>query len=75
MCKSTITVELTADELELVIESLDSHRYWQLSDTVYRDSGYVHEPGSDDPENAALITATEALEDRLRATQAEYIAS
>lgn len=58
-------VELTEDELELLREALDSHKYWQLSDMHYRSDGFVREPGSDDPEMIAAIAACEALERRL----------
>jgi hypothetical protein len=60
-------VTLTDEELGLLAEALDSHRYWQLSDPTYRNSGYVQEPGSDDEENAAEIKASEQLEERLQA--------
>lgn len=48
-------------ELVLLMEALDSHEYWQLSDPVYRNSGYVREPGSDDPEKVSEIRETRAL--------------
>lgn len=59
-------VDLTNEELELLAEALDSHVYWQLSDDHYRSSGYVMEPGSDDPESAEQIVQCELLADRLR---------
>jgi hypothetical protein len=58
-------ISLTAAELHLVLEALDSHRYWQLSDEQYRNSGYVMDPGSDDEENAETIREISALEARL----------
>ena len=66
-----LVVELTAEELTLLCEALDSHVYWQLSDCHYRDSGYVREPGSDDAEAVAGIRAANALEEKLRATERE----
>lgn len=66
-----LTVELTPEELALLRESLDSHAYWQLSDTHYRNDGYVRDPGSDDPEAATAIRATHALEEKLRVIQRE----
>jgi len=61
-----IQVSLTKDELELIVEALDSHTYWQLSEEMYRRDGYVMEPGSDDPEVAAEIKAAEELQTRLK---------
>lgn len=58
-------IEVTNEELGLILSALDSHAYWQLSDENYRDSGYVQEPGSDDPETAEEITAVEALTEKL----------
>lgn len=34
------TVQLTPDEITLLVEALDSHEYWQLSEPHERDSGY-----------------------------------
>ena len=67
------TLALTDDELELLAEALDSHRYWQLSDEYYRDSGFVNPPGADDPSLAAQIRATEHLEDKLRSIIAHIV--
>jgi hypothetical protein len=64
-------VELTAKELALLCDALDSHIYWQLSDRHYRNSGYVQEPGSDDAEAAAAIRAANVLEEKLRAIERE----
>lgn len=62
-------IELTDEELQLVEDALDSHKYWQLSDESYRSSGYVVEPGSEDPEAVAAIAACDALVSKLaRAT-------
>lgn len=58
-------VELTTEEVGLLREALDSHAYWQLSDTVYRDSGHVHDPGSDDPEKVEAIRAVNDLDSKL----------
>ena len=60
-----IVLLLTTDELHLVLEGLDAHRYYELSDPNYRDSGFIRDPGSDDPENAETIRAVDALEARL----------
>lgn len=64
--EGTVPVFLTGAEIALLAEALDSHRYWQLSEEEYRDSGYVRAPGSDDPDTAAAIVATERLEAQLR---------
>jgi hypothetical protein len=59
--------DLSRDDLALILEALDSHRYWQLSDEVYRNSGDVFDHGSDDEEKREQIRAVEALEARLEA--------
>ena len=58
---------LSQKDLDLLVEALDSHVYWQLSDQHYRNNADVLEPGSDDPEQAAEIAACVELSDRLRA--------
>jgi hypothetical protein len=59
------TVTLSEAEIALLKEALDSHRYWQLSDEHYRNSGYVTDPGSDDDEAAEEIKACDTLEEKL----------
>jgi hypothetical protein len=59
------TYELTEAEVALLREALDSHIYWQLSDEHYRDSGFVSDPGSDEADKAAEITAANALDRKL----------
>jgi hypothetical protein len=39
---------LSDDDMALIVEALDSHEYWQLSDPTWRHSGAVILP-SDDP--------------------------
>jgi hypothetical protein len=56
---------LTHEELGLILDALDSHSYWQLSDQQYRNSGYVMDEGSDDPENAEAIKDVATLEKKL----------
>lgn len=58
---------LSEKDLDLLVEALDSHVYWQLSDQHYRNNADVVDPGSDDPEQAAQIEACVELSDRLRA--------
>ena len=56
---------LTKSQKEQIIEAIDSHVYWQLSDHLYRANGAVLEPGSDDPEVVREILAYQALQDAL----------
>jgi hypothetical protein len=58
---------LSEKDVDLVVEALDSHVYWQLSDHHYRSNADVVEPGSDDPAQAAEIEACVQLSDRLKA--------
>ena len=58
---------LSEKDLDLLVEALDSHVYWQLSDQHYRSNADVIEPGSDDPAQAAEIEACVELSGRLRA--------
>ena len=59
------TIELTHEELDLLREALDSHKYWQLSDEYYRSDGFVVDPGSEDPEVATAIVACDVLAAKL----------
>ena len=56
---------LTPAQRARIVDAIDSHIYWQLSDGYYRANGAVLEPGSDDPDVAAEIVAFEALQDEL----------
>ena len=56
---------LTRAQITQIVEAIDSHIYWQLSDELYRANGAVLEPGSDDPNVVAEIAAFEALQDEL----------
>lgn len=58
-------ITLTNQDLSTVCSALDSYIYWELSDRQYRNSGYVEEPGSDDPDSAAEIAAATKLLIRL----------
>lgn len=40
-----IAIRLSREEVELLIEALDSHEYWQLGDVLPRKSGMVFVPG------------------------------
>ena len=48
---STIHVELAEWEITLLIEALDSHEYWQLSEPNERNNGYST---IEDGENEAI---------------------
>ncbi len=50
MATEEITVRLTRSELALLVESLDSHEYWQLGDVLPRKDGQVFIPGDMDPD-------------------------
>lgn len=63
----SITLTLTSEEHLLLLDALNSHRYWQLSDAHYRSNGEVHGVGSDDAENVVEIQRVNALEERLEA--------
>lgn len=62
-----ITVQLTKEQLALLVDACDSHVYWQLADGDYRSNGFVEEPGSDDPDTAEEIAAVNQLHDMLEA--------
>lgn len=64
---TTHKIELTNKELGHLCAALDAYVYWQLSDPIYRTSGGVLDPGSDDEEEAASIAAARALEEKLYA--------
>lgn len=53
----------TAEELDLLMEAIDSHRYWQVADMSQRNSGDVRFDESDD--NFAELTACDDLEAKL----------
>lgn len=66
-----VTIVVTKDELQMLLHGVDSHRYWNLSDTEYRHDGFVREPGSDDPETAEQIAEYDDLEAKLEAIKRE----
>ena len=62
----TRAVQLTDAELDLLREALDSHEYWQLSESHERNNGYsTVEDGAN-----AEIDAVRALESKLTRTTA-----
>lgn len=62
-------VELSTTQMALIVEALDSHMYWQLSEPLYRNDGFVLSPGSDDPDDAASIKQAEILQTFIEAAQ------
>jgi len=77
-------VLLTNAEISLICEALDSHEYWQLSDSTWRQSGAVILPADDlsrwadrpapnEEEREAIseIESCRALADRLRSVAAK----
>jgi hypothetical protein len=60
-----ITIKLSPEDINLLVQALNSHVYWQLSDDQYRNNGDVMEPGSDDSEKADEIEGAQILGARL----------
>ena len=58
-------ITLTQSERDMLIEAIDSHLYWQLSDEHYRNSGMVEDPGSDDRATRRTMARYMALADKL----------
>jgi hypothetical protein len=57
-----VSVRLTQGEISLLVDALDSHEYWQLSEPHERNDGYsLVEDGENDAIDAvrALITKLE----------------
>jgi len=54
-------MKLTTKQRQQLIEAIDSHIYWQLSDAGFRNDGAVIDPGSHDPETVAEIEEFEKL--------------
>ncbi len=46
-----LAVRLSADDIGLLIEALDSHEYWQVGDSLPRKNGFVFIPGDQDPDS------------------------
>ncbi len=62
-------IQLTRREVQVLLDALDSHEYWQLSDPAYRWSGFVMEDGADDVDAREGIAEVRRLVERLeRAT-------
>lgn len=63
-----IAVDLSPDELNFVIEALDSHEYWQLSESHERNDGYSTIEDAENEEIDAVRALVARLE-RVRAVQ------
>ena len=50
MATEGLTVRLRRSELALLVESLDSHEYWQRGEVLPRKDGQVFIPGDMDPD-------------------------
>lgn len=58
---ATSAVELTDAQAELILDALESHAYWQVSESKYRNNGYVYAPGADDPDVAEHLREIDQL--------------
>jgi len=68
--QAAIPIDVTLDELSLLIEALDSHEYWQLSESHERNDGYsMIEDGVNEEIDAVreLISKLETARSRSRA--------
>jgi hypothetical protein len=63
-------VQLTTGELSLLIAALDSHEYWQLSESHERNDGYSTIADGDDEEIDAVRALIAKLERSLAAQPA-----
>jgi len=61
MTERAITVELCESEVTLLIEALDSHEYWQLSESHERNDGYSTIEDGENAEVDAVRTLTARL--------------
>ncbi len=68
MTMTTRSVQLSEAEIHLVREALDSHEYWQLSETHERNDGYSTVKNGANTE----IDAVRALESKLSRTTGEH---
>jgi hypothetical protein len=64
MTERAITVELSESEVTLLIEALDSHEYWQLSEPHERNDGYSTVEDGANADIDAVRTLTSKLERR-----------
>ena len=50
MATEEVTVRWSRSDVTLLVESLDSHEYWQLGDALPRKDGQVFIPGDMEPD-------------------------
>ncbi len=50
-CPVELTVQLTQDDVALLVEALDAYEYWELGDSLPRNNGAVFIPGDLRPED------------------------
>jgi hypothetical protein len=67
MSERTIAVHLTDAELALLIEALDSHEYWQLSEPHERNDGYSTIEDGENEEVDAVRSLLSRLENYVHA--------
>lgn len=65
MPKRQIQLSLSENDVRLLLDGLDSHEYWELSDEDCRSSGFVYGAGSADPEKREQIRRVRALFTRI----------
>ena len=63
----TVDLTLSIADIQLLLDGLDSHVYWDLSDEDCRSSGFVVGDGSADADHRAEIHRARALARRLEA--------
>ncbi len=66
MQAQTVVVHLGEDEVSLLIDALDSHEYWQLSEPHQRNDGYSTVEDGESGEIDAVRTLIAKLEKPLR---------
>jgi hypothetical protein len=66
-----IAVHLTSGEIALLAEALDSHEYWQLSESHERNNGYSTIPDGENEEVDAVRTLVAKLERSLATSRAD----
>ena len=67
MSERTVTVRLTSAEIALLIEALDSHEYWQLSESHERNDGCSTVEDREKEEIDAVRVLASNLERQFRA--------
>jgi hypothetical protein len=74
MSEPRVTVQLTEAEITLLVDALDSHEYWQLSEAHERNDGYsMVEDGANEKIDAVrhLSSKVEGCRQRLSCGSAQ----